>query len=327
MPGEGTQVLSVIHNIEPCEPKGLNVIWETTLLNQNPLASYWQTVTGSTQGSSILADVTYNQTANIAIKAIGGCPKNCRPYVTNIKWAVNGATAWTTGQSVTLQDSSGNPFYYIPLNALKSYASQTSGAPETPVPAVSKTVVSYVASTGVITFAASSFTASAYKYAMGTVVAGTGIGQSFLISDNGTATITAVTPPPIALDSTSVVAVWYGTATSGSGTTLVDSKAAWPTLTGLNYYVVIVAGTGAGTITPIASNTSTTITATAFSVTPDNTSVYYITNNPQGNGVVDMGPARNWSSSAINTGVFVAVNGSMGAGSPIRFLVEGFWSF
>lgn len=327
MPGEGTQVLNVIHNIEPNEPRGLNVIWETTNQNINPLASWFQTVTGSTQGSSILADVTYNQSANTSIKAIQSCPKNCRPYVTFAKWQINGATSWTSGNAVILQDSNGNPVYYIPLVALQGLARGCTGVPELASPQTA-TVVSYVASTGVATFAAGTFTTTRFANTMATVIGGTGAGQSFIIASNTATTLTMVTPTPIALDNTSVVAVWYHAATAATGTTITDAKAAFPTTLDLSngYYVVIVSGTGAGQTRAITSNTATQLTVATWTTTPDNTSNFYVTNNPEGMGAIDQTSGM-FNTLSTNAGLQVAVNGTMGAGSPIRFLVEGFWAY
>lgn len=77
-----------------------------------------------------------------------------------------------------------------------------------------------------------------------------------------------------------VSAVATGTATSASTTTLVNSAKAWGTNMWANYQVRITAGTGIGQIRPIASNTGTTLTvASAWTVTPDATSVYSIEGN------------------------------------------------
>jgi hypothetical protein len=70
-----------------------------------------------------------------------------------------------------------------------------------------------------------------------------------------------------------------GTATSATGTTLVNTAKAWTTNQWTNYQVRIVSGTGAGQIRTISSNTGTTLTVPTWTTTPDNTSVYSIEGN------------------------------------------------
>lgn len=66
-----------------------------------------------------------------------------------------------------------------------------------------------------------------------------------------------------------------GTATSGSATTLVNSAKTWTVNQFSNWQVRIVAGTGAGGIRAITSNTATTLTI-ASGTAIDNTSQYVI---------------------------------------------------
>lgn len=71
-----------------------------------------------------------------------------------------------------------------------------------------------------------------------------------------------------------------GTATSGTVNTITNSAKAWATNQWTNYQIRISAGTGAGQIRTIASNTGTVITvSTNWTTTPDNTSVYNIEGN------------------------------------------------
>jgi hypothetical protein len=84
-----------------------------------------------------------------------------------------------------------------------------------------------------------------------------------------------------------------GTATSATGTTLVNSARTWATNQWTNYQVRIVSGTGAGQIRNISSNTGTTLTVPTWTTTPDATSVYSIEGNDDfiyyiGNGAVTM---------------------------------------
>jgi len=77
-----------------------------------------------------------------------------------------------------------------------------------------------------------------------------------------------------------VSAVATGTATAGTSTTLTNSIKAWGTNMWANYQVRITAGTGIGQIRPITSNTGTVLTvSTAWTITPDATSVYSIEGN------------------------------------------------
>lgn len=82
-----------------------------------------------------------------------------------------------------------------------------------------------------------------------------------------------------------------GTATSATGTTLVNSGKAWTTNQYANSQVRITAGTGIGQVRTITSNTATTLTVPTWTVTPDATSVYQIEQNYDyiylmGNGII-----------------------------------------
>ena len=70
-----------------------------------------------------------------------------------------------------------------------------------------------------------------------------------------------------------------GTATSATGTTLVNSGKSWATNQWANSQVRITGGTGAGQIRIITSNTGTTLTVPTWTITPDATSVYAIEGN------------------------------------------------
>ena len=70
-----------------------------------------------------------------------------------------------------------------------------------------------------------------------------------------------------------------GTATSATGTTLVNSGKTWTVNQWANYQVRISAGTGAGQVRSITSNTATALTVPTWTTTPDATSVYAIEGN------------------------------------------------
>lgn len=85
-----------------------------------------------------------------------------------------------------------------------------------------------------------------------------------------------------------------GTATAGASTTLTNSGKAWATNQWANSQIRITAGTGAGQIRTVASNTGTVITVSAaWTTTPDATSQYSLEGNDDfvyfiGNNAVTM---------------------------------------
>jgi hypothetical protein len=71
-----------------------------------------------------------------------------------------------------------------------------------------------------------------------------------------------------------------GTATAGSSTTLTNTAKSWTTNQWANSQLRITAGTGAGQIRTVASNTATTLTlSSAWSTAPDATSQYSLEGN------------------------------------------------
>lgn len=67
-----------------------------------------------------------------------------------------------------------------------------------------------------------------------------------------------------------------GTATAATSTTISDSLQAWTVNQFAGLYVRVTAGTGAGQVRLIASNTATQLTVAAWAVTPDTTSQYAV---------------------------------------------------
>lgn len=100
-----------------------------------------------------------------------------------------------------------------------------------------------------------------------------------------TAAAFANLPATIATDGRLIATPGYledfaiGTATSATGTTLVNSAKTWTVNNWANYQVRITAGTGAGQIRSITSNTATTLTVPTWTITPDATSQYVIEGN------------------------------------------------
>ena len=70
-----------------------------------------------------------------------------------------------------------------------------------------------------------------------------------------------------------------GTATSATGTTLVQTGKTWTASQWVNFQVRITGGTGAGQIRTITANTADTLTVATWTTTPDSTSTYAIEGN------------------------------------------------
>jgi len=71
-----------------------------------------------------------------------------------------------------------------------------------------------------------------------------------------------------------------GTATAGAATTLTNSGKSWATNQWANYQLRITAGTGAGQVRTVASNTGTVLTvSSSWTTNPDATSVYALEPN------------------------------------------------
>ena len=115
------------------------------------------------------------------------------------------------------------------------------------------------------------------------IFSGTAAGQIRQIASNTTNTLTWSTTgtAPDATSKYMIIGFDAGTATAGSSTTITDSTKSWAINRWTNYAVRIMAGTGAGQILPIASNTATAITVVgAWTTTPDTTSIYTIQGDP-----------------------------------------------
>jgi hypothetical protein len=146
------------------------------------------------------------------------------------------------------------------------------------------TPVWYVLGAG--TLASGSFKKYDFATNTWTTLANTGLPASFLGTDG------RLVSTPSWIDS-GYLAFGSGTATSGTGTTLVQTGKTWTVNQWTNSQVRIVSGTGAGQIRTISSNTADTLTVPTWTTTPDATSVYQITGNDDflylmGNSAVTM---------------------------------------
>ncbi len=131
-----------------------------------------------------------------------------------------------------------------------------------------------------------SWTMDQWKYYLVTITAGTGAGQTRVITSNSGTVLTVSTawssPNPGAgsqytIQSTIDVT---GTAELGTTTTLTDTDKAWTTMDQWkNYLVTITAGTGSGQTALIASNNANTLTISGTWTSPGADSKYMIQTN------------------------------------------------
>lgn len=138
--------------------------------------------------------------------------------------------------------------------------------------------------TTVVTDSTGAFTTDQYKNYQLRILSGTGAGQVRAISANTANTITVYDAFTVAPDATSLYTIELGfsvgLASAGAASTLTDSTKTWATNAFANNQIRIIRGTGAGQIRTIASNTGTVITtSSAWTTTPDTTSVYRIEGN------------------------------------------------
>ena len=312
---------------------------------------------------STVADYAYTVNAAKTLLAARTCPMSLRPYLTHIDAAILGPAPWAGGTAVLIQDTNLAPLVYIPLIALKGLAGLTFPTSDTPIPLYLSVMSVATDGTGKITFAsAGTATVNGATITTGnlvassvalnntpfTVVAGTGQGQSGIISayaGGAGSTLTPVTPLPVVPDTTSVIAVWYWEATSGSTTSATFSNAGF-TGNALDngFNLVCIASSASqvpGAVRAVSANTGTAVstsTGTPFQNAVTQYSVFAITNNSEFNGALDLGVIDHWSAcgsyvqsnlgTATAPGVGIQVNtiGTFTAGSPIRFMLEGRWA-
>lgn len=126
---------------------------------------------------------------------------------------------------------------------------------------------------------------------------------------------------------TAYVSFATGTATSATGTTLVNSAKTWTVNQWANSQVRITAGTGAGQVRSITSNTGTTLTVPTWTITPDATSQYSIEGNDDfiyymGSGVVGLVRYSITSNTWTALTPTAARSGAPGAGMSGKWVYE-----
>lgn len=330
MPVEATQFKN---QIAPYQPELVHGI----LTNQDSgNVRFGQTYgfrVGTGGPNGLIPDLVYNQTGPTTLIPDSKVPNGMRCYVTRADFDVQGASNWAGGTSMTLQDSQGGVICYLPVNSIRGYSNYIFPDSDTEIPLSLPLATPYYsvsAGTATLTFGSSSLISGSLVGSPVTVVKGTGVGQSALITANNANSLQCAAFP-VALDATSVVAIWYWAATAASSTTITASNANFTTNALDNgFNVVIVSGTGAGQVRPISANTATQITvAYAWNTTPDATSVFHLTNNGTLFGAIDCAVGDKWAATSPGAGLQVALNGTFtGAGSsPIRAYVEGFFAY
>ena len=123
------------------------------------------------------------------------------------------------------------------------------------------------------------------------------------------------------LDSTSQIAFYYCPVTSATSTTITCSKVSF--IATNNRYVTVISGTGAGQMARITSGTSTVLTVESMTTPLDLTSIIAVVVIPNGITFTNYG-TFNDQLSALGSGLYARVNGTMTQGSPMRILVEGY---
>jgi len=141
----------------------------------------------------------------------------------------------------------------------------------------------YVASatSTTVTDTGANWTTNQWAYGTVHIVAGTGYGQTRVITSNTSTVLTVTAAFDVTPDATSKFTIRFGVAggiaTAGGASTLTNSTKSWSTNMWANYQVRITSGTGIGQVRTIASNTGTALTTSAaWTVNPDATSTYTI---------------------------------------------------
>lgn len=317
--------------------RGGRVFTEGAYIENND-AMEFNVLTGrtGTPSAASVADITYNQAANVTLIAAngvtaGGCPHGTRPYVTGITLSVNGATAWTTGTSVNIQDTAGNIIAGFPLSSLGAYAQYAFPSPNLVTP-LSVTVTGSSSTTTVVNVASTPFVAKATNSLVGAYVTGisgtaANIGFTRQITDHNTTSFTVGTAWNAVPAASDVFYVWshQGVATMNATTVTANDSLTTSTMVGKS--VQLLTGTGLGQARYVTANTNSAMTVGTLATAGDTTTTFSINSN------ADMGGAFDFQNTigllpctAVNAGIVVALVGTFGAGSPIRVGIEGFFA-
>jgi menaquinone-dependent protoporphyrinogen IX oxidase len=218
---------------------------------------------------------TVNVYAGLIVRITAGTGSGqTREIISNTASALNVAAAWT----VTPDATSVYSIWY-------SFATTSGHAP-----LIRATATAGAAST--LTDSTQAWTTNQQAGRVVYITSGTGAGQTRTIASNTATVLTVSAAWATNPDATSLYSIWSsaavaagfipvpggnGTATAGAASTLTDSAKAWTVNEQAGRFVRITAGTGAGQVRVVASNTATVLTTTvAWSVNPDATSVYSI---------------------------------------------------
>lgn len=278
-------------------------------------------------GSTDMADVVYNQAANVVLSPTYAIPKGKRLFLEEVQVIPLGLTPWAGGASLSIQDLAGNLLGFFPTVALNCLG-PLMFPQNNQIQGQSATLVSIAASTGVMTFAASTFVTTTLAGVPFKVVAGTGVNQvAGIIASNTATTITPVGGAAAyngaTLDSTSVIEVYYHSVTAATATTITLGKAALPTTVDLRgWTAIVIAGTGIGQAPTVSSNTATVITVPSMLTTLDATSVVALVSSRESWGAVF--PGQGIAVASKSYGLQAVVSGTMSGGSNLRLRVKGF---
>jgi hypothetical protein len=374
MPGEATHIKDKLITLQACSHDGQFVIPESTgggfgagvpggggNFKENVYGQF-SFCTGGSNG--YLSDIAPSVSSTTTLIDPRRCPRGMTPYLTRLDIDVQGAVNWsitspTTGiPTLSIQDTSGNPFVVAPFNALKGITELTFPDTETTIPLLlgantvtgpvgtPVTTATWAAATGLLTAGAAVFPNS-QTCMVGTpvsIVDGTGKGQTALVQTSASNSTTVIalgtsafpTPP----DATSVFAIWWQPLAAYTDTTHITLPNSGTPYTANafdnGYQVLGVFGSGVGTARPILSNTNagalvlTSALNTPMSATATLTtlSMLQITTDNQLNGAIDLCIGDKCTSAAINTGLQCVVNGQGGTaplGSSVRLYGEGYW--
>jgi hypothetical protein len=289
-------------------------------------------------GTTGVPDLLYTSTSQILLPNYK-IPPGMRFYPTRLDLYVSGGTAWTTGVGVEFAGTLGSKVAGFPLAALTGYASYS--FPGTTQVYGFTTTATGSSSTTTKTNVSDTYVAKATASLVGTYVTSTGpttstsgaanIGQTRRITDHDTGSFTVDTAWLAAASASDTFIMWglQGKATMGATTVTPNQTGSFGTSAAIDLYVSTLSGTGPGQNRRISANTSASVfTTDTFATAPDTSTIFSVTNSPNFNGCFDFYSCTGHQPvMQPNEGLNLNVVGTMGAGSPIRAYVEGFYAF